>query len=131
MGRIRLNERAVQALFWADSFGLYPDTFVEADQFVDTLGYIHTMRKANPKVVAWMPTFEVMQKILQDKFHAALSQRVLEHGIVLVTLDAKARKFEGAGSAVQEALLSLLETLKDAYNSGDAERNRSRDSHAV
>lgn len=111
---MRLNPRAMGVLVWADAVGIKPRLFSAEDEFTTFEGYLVKLDAAVPKEVVWVPNPDTLGKVLKSSFGLNLSLNERD-GLILASITGLDQLLEGAGESRTEALISLLERLRDAY----------------
>lgn len=127
MDPIKLNERAVDVLKWADRQGMRPDDVVSDTKLVTTDGDVVLPPEADPKDVVWLPDYIGLRKVFEGKgLSLVMSLKDGPPPVVFLKLHKdKVLWLEGAGASQVEAVISLLEQFRNATDFNDSISTRS------
>lgn len=112
---MKLNDRAYSILQWAHDAGIVPIKFYTNDKFVTIDREIIELLQVTTKDVLWLPTLGKLREILEESEGMRIAQTEVDGSLIMLSSDFQGKKVEGAGSSIQDAVISYLEGLKDAY----------------
>jgi len=123
---LKLLNRAVAVLVWADANRVVPDNFTKDDLFVSMGGEVFDLMSSDSDAVVWLPRTEDLVRIKKDGIGLSSHVDKKNEDMWIITCDLFGKKVEGAGITSQDAVISFLEGLRHAYKQRSLESDRLR-----